>query len=63
MKICFSSIFGLLMAAFISFGQAPLNLPADKTLTEEYKLGLRYEKGEGVPKDFGKGGRALQKSG
>jgi hypothetical protein len=43
MKICFSSIFGLLMAAFISFGQAPLNLPADKEITEEYKLGLRYE--------------------
>jgi hypothetical protein len=45
MKVCFSSIFGLSMAAFISLGEAPPNLPGDKKVTEQYNLGVRYQLG------------------
>ena len=50
------------MAAFISFGQAPLNVPEDKKVTEQYNLGVRYQLGEGVPKDLGKAAELLQKA-
>ena len=50
------------MAAFISFGQAPPNLPGDKKVTEQYNLGVRYQLGKGVPKDLGKAAKLYKKA-
>ena len=50
------------MAAFISFGQAPLNLPEDKKVSEQYNLAVRYARGEGVPKDLGKAAELFRKA-
>jgi len=50
------------MAASISFGQAPLNVPEDKKVTEQYNLGVRYQLGEGVPKDLGKAAELYKKA-